>query len=93
MMRNIWLLPKIVHPPQTTREVWHYLLNPTVPGVVTGCLVKETLKAGSSLRGEGYILLRMKKPAPQQNNTPIIRSTLSEKHRTSQTIFSPTQHH
>lgn len=47
-----------------------------VPGVVTGCLVKETLKAGSSLSGDGYILLRMKKPAPQQNRTPIISSTL-----------------
>lgn len=57
-------------------------LNPAVPGVVTGCLVKETLKAGSSLRGDGYILLRMKKPAPQQNNTPIISSTLSDKHST-----------
>uniref|UniRef100_A0A3Q3F4W6 Uncharacterized protein n=1 Tax=Labrus bergylta TaxID=56723 RepID=A0A3Q3F4W6_9LABR len=34
----------------------------TVPGELTGCLVKETLKAGSSLRGEGYILLRIRKP-------------------------------
>lgn len=47
-----------------------------VPGDVAGCLVKETLKAGSSLRGDGYILLRTKKPAPQQNSTPIISSTL-----------------
>lgn len=63
-------------------------LSPTVPGVVPGCLVKETLKVGSSLKGDGYILLRMKKPAPQQNNTPIISSTLSEKQRTSQTFNS-----
>lgn len=68
-------------------------LNPTVPGVVTGCLVKETLKAGSSLRGDGYILLRIKKPAPQQNNTPIISSTLSDKkQRTSQTFQQPNIH-
>lgn len=49
------------------------------PGVVTGCLVKETLNAGSSLRGDGYMRLRMKKPAPQQNSTPIISSTLGDK--------------
>lgn len=48
------------------------------PGELTGCLVKETLKAGSSLSGDGYILLRMKKPAPQQNRTPIISSTLRD---------------
>lgn len=48
------------------------------PGELTGCLVKETLKAGSSLSGDGYILLRMKKPAPQQNRTPIISSTLGK---------------
>lgn len=48
--------------------------------------MKETLKAGSSLRGDGYILLRMKKPAPQQNNTPIISSTLSQKKGTSQSF-------
>lgn len=48
------------------------------PGELTGCLVKETLKAGSSLSGDGYILLRIKKPAPQQNRTPIISSTLTE---------------
>lgn len=47
-----------------------------LPGVDTGCLVKDTLKAGSSLRGEGYIRLRMKKPAPQQNSTPIMSRTL-----------------
>lgn len=48
------------------------------PGELTGCLVKETLKAVSSLSGDGYILLRMKKPAPQQNRTPIISNTLRE---------------
>lgn len=64
----------------------------TLPGVVTGCLVKETLKAGSSLRGDGYILLRMKKPAPQQNKTPIISSTLSAKTRAISEL-SLTQHH
>lgn len=58
--------------------------------MVTGCLVKETLKAGSSLRGDGYILLRMKKPAPQQNNTPIISSTLREKQQTP--FYQPLTH-
>lgn len=42
-----------------------------------GCLVKDTLKVGSSLRGDGWMRLRMKKPAPQQKSTPIISSTLT----------------
>lgn len=46
------------------------------PGVPTGCLVKDTLKAGSSLREEGYMRRRMKKPAPQQKSTPIVSSSL-----------------
>jgi hypothetical protein len=30
-------------------------------------------------KGEGYMHLRMKNPAPQQNNTPIISSSLQTK--------------
>lgn len=34
------------------------------------------MKAGSSISGGGYMRLRMKKPAPQQKSTPIMRRNL-----------------
>ena len=45
------------------------------PEAVIGCLVNDTLKVSSG-SGEGFMRLRMKNPAPQQNNTPIISRSL-----------------